>query len=98
MFVLNLYFISFTLHARKPVLPIEQELLRGPLNESDEDYDIEEYIDKMKDLKQGLYEKAHRNINLSQIRQKTDYDKKLKRLGVCFHFIDCSTHIYLLFF
>ena len=76
------------------MLPIEQELLRGPLNESDEDYDIEEYIDKMKDLKQGLYEKAHRNIKLSQIRQKTDYDKKLKRLGVCFHFIDCSINFF----
>ena len=76
------------------MLPIEQELLRCPQNGSDEDCDLEDYIEKMKLLKQGLYKNAHRSIKLSQICQKTYYDKKLKGLVVFFHFIDCIIFYY----
>ena len=58
------------------VLPVEQELLSGPQTNSDEDCDFDDYIEKMKVLKQGLYDNAHRNRKSSQIHRNIDYDKK----------------------
>ena len=50
-------------------------------DESDEN--IEEYVEKMADLKKKIFSKASTNIKLAQNRQKKDYDVKLTRLGVC---------------
>lgn len=51
---------------RKAVLPLEQELLPDADTESekslDEDTDMDAYMRKMRDLKNSLFKKAHKNI------------------------------------
>ena len=68
---------------RKPVLPIEPELLGDLKNDSDEDTDLENYIRKTNDLKRRIYRRVDKNIKISQNRQKKDYDMKLKKTNVC---------------
>ena len=74
---------------RKPILPIERNLLDSNnsdsnSNESDNDNeDVTEYYEKMIDLKRNLFSKADENIKEAQARQKKDYDKKHHRKKVC---------------
>lgn len=76
--------IVILLHfVRKPILPIEIEILGNMQdNSDDQDINVENFIQTMKDVKKGIYQKVKKNIDKSQVRQKNYYDKKLKRIGV----------------
>lgn len=51
---------------RSPVVPLEQELLPDADTESDksldEDTDMDAYLRQIRDLKNSLFKKAHKNI------------------------------------
>ncbi len=63
-------------------MPIELELLSDSKTDSGEEANLENYISRMQAMKRNIYEKAHENIQLAQIRQKKDYDRKLKKKSV----------------
>ena len=51
------------------------EFLPEVADENDEP-DLEAFVDKMKDMKKGIYQQVHGNIQKAQKQQKEDYDRK----------------------
>ena len=43
----------------------------------------QQVVRKMQKLKEGIYQKAEKNIKASQKRMKKDYDKKHSMMRVC---------------
>ena len=56
----------------QPILPIEMKFLPEVADENDEP-DLEAFVDKMKDMKKGIYQQVHGNIQKAQKQQKEDY-------------------------
>ncbi len=69
---------------RKPVLPIERELLNESTPEGDDNWedDVDEYCEELVKLRKDLYGRAYKNIKIAQGRQKRDYDNKHHRKKV----------------
>ena len=67
--------IFFPCMGRKPVLPIEKEMLDDttPDGANVWENDVNKYAGE---LKKDLYSRAHRDIMTAQSRQKRDYDNK----------------------
>ncbi len=51
------------------------EFLPEGADETDEP-DLENFVEKMVDMKKGIYGQVHWNIQKAQERQKADYDRK----------------------
>ena len=60
---------------RKPVLPIEKEMLDDTTPDVWEN-DVEKYAEELVKVKKDLYDRAHRNIKTAQSQQKRDYANK----------------------
>ena len=63
---------------RKPVLPIEKEMLVDTTPDGDnvwENY-VDNYAGELVKVKKDLYSRANRNIMTAQSQQKRDYDNK----------------------
>ena len=56
------------------------------------DENVDDYIEKMNDLKAKLYDETKTNIKIAQERQKKDYDKKRRRFGVSTKMFVCSVY------
>ena len=78
--ILNTHYICYY---RKPILPIEKEVIFNEdmdcKSDENEIEDIDGYTEKMMKLKKSLFSKANNNIKDSQARQKRDYDKNIIR-------------------
>ena len=71
---------------RKPVLPIEQELLLAHKDKkvmSGSENDIEVYCKKMKKFKKSMFVEVNANIKSAQAKYKKDYDMKHCSKKVC---------------
>ena len=77
MIILSRHYICYY---RKPILPIEKELIfnedMDSMSDGNEIDDIDEYTEKMVKLKKSLFSKANPKIKDSQAQQKRYYDKK----------------------
>ena len=98
---------DITFDYRKPLLPIESELIPSDGN-SDGESNVEDYCDRMTHLKKELFSKAKQNIKSAQKRYKKDFDKKhcpkkvhsyrnfhsivdCMSIGACCWYIDAAT-------
>ena len=66
---------------RKAILPIKAELgnvgeSKGSASESESDEELDNYIKKIKKLRDNLFSVAKTNIDDAQLKQKHDYDRK----------------------
>ena len=73
--------IITSLHCRKPVLPIEQELLNTDGDSTD--LDVDSYMEKMEKLREDMFVKADDNIKDAQAKQKKEYDRRHHNRKVC---------------
>ena len=74
---------------RKPKLPVEMEFENteddddSPLNTNWDPAEILEHAAKMGELKESIYNKAKKNIDAAQKRDKYYYDRKHSDERVC---------------
>ena len=81
---------AFICYHRKPILPIERELVYDVETDvEDEGDNVQKYCEDMIKLKNDLFSKADQNIKEAQTRQKRDYDKKHHHKKVCHITIVC---------
>ena len=81
--LLGIWLLLLSYHYRKPVLPIESELLPSDLSSgSDEECDVNKYCKSMLHMRKNLFSKANKNIKSAQARYKRDFDKRHQILNV----------------
>ena len=57
------------------------EFLPECVDDGDEP-DLEAFVDRMKGMKEGIYEQVHGNIKRAQKQQKEDYDRRHAKSAV----------------
>lgn len=73
--------------SRKPLLPIESELLPSDdSGGSEEECNTDKYCGSMVQIKKNLVSRAKININCAQARYKRDFDKKHQHKKVCMQY------------